>query len=487
MTTSNWVKLGSYLSLFLIMVFLVGVFLINFSMIFAILGGVLLGGLLLWCIRLCHTSTISTVITPEKTRDWWPRWMKRLSTILILFPFAFLIIILLGTRDLVFFNIVSFVGIDSFQVFLTATVGLAFLLGIVASVPIEKSLSSLVTRTQTGRWWWVWIQRFLITLVLSMFFFPFLLILSPIPPLPDIYISPLATAGFVLILALLSSYPIEKFLFPKTEISKNHGWQGKIRQWNHLIIFVFSIIFFVIWALPLWFLDSEPVPISATLPVVAEYHIAIKPVDSTLKNLKIEEEGILDGEMKLLSERQISGTSRGFLLREVRITPLEADASGYVNLILPDGSSLRGPLCGSWCPQSTVELRDFPKNSFFDAKNAEQVGEPDTYVEVETIILSIRDLEQGIVFAYIPPPYHYFRPMLAPFVGLSSFGEIAIVIFSLTGTIILVPIVQPIIYNLAKSRLQSWFKKESKEKSVKTATLIVSSKGEVKEVEVNED
>lgn len=177
-----------------------------------------------------------------------------------------------------------------------------------------------------------------------------------------------------------------------------------------------------------------------------------------------------------LPERQITSTSRGLLLREANIAPLEA-SSGQVTITLRDGSTLHGSLCAFSCPQSAIELRDFPRSSFYAARHAQNVNiQP--YIDTETITWSIDRLGRGITFAYIPSPYYHLRPILKPLLEVSSLSQWIIGVLGFLGSIGV-----SFIANLVRKKYRSRSMTAPKEEPGKTRTLIVSSSGDEKEIE----
>lgn len=102
-----------------------------------------------------------------------------------------------------------------------------------------------------------------------------------------------------------------------------------------------------------------------------------------------------------------------------------------------------------------VLLRDAPRGSFLAAKNAEKM-EKHPYMDTETVSWSVMDLEEGITFAFVPPPFHYIRPMIEPLLGVSGLNEWVLGILGLSGSILLTPIVKPVLLSIAQKRFGSW-------------------------------
>ena len=190
-----------------------------------------------------------------------------------------------------------------------------------------------------------------------------------------------------------------------------------------------------------------------------------------------------------LPERQVVSVRAGLLVREVRVAPLQSDSSGHIKITLNDGRTLTGSICTSSCQSAYVELRDFPKNSFLAAKDGKNL-QTYPYVNTETVSWSVLNLRRGIVFAFIPPPFHYIKPVIEPFLGASSLNHWVLGFLGLIGTAIITPIVTPvmlpIIQDKLRSRLEQGIGAKPEEGSKKKARIIVSSTGQEKEVDVSE-
>ena len=291
-------------------------------------------------------------------------------------------------------------------------------------------------------------------------------------------------ASFALLLGIFLSRPA-KVLFHPFKL-----WLQKWKWWQWIILILIII-------LPLLLVLSSP-PLPPPPPVVEEYSVIIEPVYPEMERFTVDEEIIFYSKQEIndiygqmiyssLPKREVTSTNRGLLLREVHIAPLQANSFGYVNYTLPDGILLSGKLCTNDCPVSRIELRDFPNNSFYDAKDVDGSISYDSYIDKEKISWSASNLNKGIKFAYIPSPYYYLLPLLKPFVEISSIGQLVIVLLGIIGGLIMTPIVKPFISHLVKDKIKSWLERPPKKKPDKRVTLIVSSNGEEKEIDIDED
>jgi hypothetical protein len=110
-------------------------------------------------------------------------------------------------------------------------------------------------------------------------------------------------------------------------------------------------------------------------------------------------------------------TSRGWLLREAVVSPLSD-----VTLALPGGLEATPYFLVPADVRLNVKLQGFPKGSFYAARDATSIASA-PYLDTETVIWTVGNLQDDIVFAYIPSPFHYLRPLLAPFVSLATLSQ----------------------------------------------------------------
>jgi hypothetical protein len=278
--------------------------------------------------------------------------------------------------------------------------------------------------------------------------------------------------GF-LVLGFLLAWPAKTLL--RLAANRMRTWGNE--QWFRLIAILVALLAMVASQLVFW-------PFAPPMPPVVfvkEYRVAIEAIESNLSEFQAREQAILfspSDEEKTwtvtLPARQVTGANRGLLLRELSIAPLQnASLSGVV---------LRTDTCSS----ASAELTDFPRGSFYAARDAEKLKRY-PYVDTETITWSIRSLRRGVVFSYILPPFQHLRPILAPFIGVTSLSQWVIGLLGFIGAIALTPIVKPVLLEIAKKRFKSWMEKEPSKSPKRTVPLIVSGKGEEKEIEISED
>jgi hypothetical protein len=191
---------------------------------------------------------------------------------------------------------------------------------------------------------------------------------------------------------------------------------------------------------------------------LTEYHIIIEPIDFSQRSFRVLEGATYDVERHVcnpdrttsvsvvekdtvlsLPERQIHSSNRGLFIQEVHVTPL-------------DGSPLSGYTC---CPETkTVELRDFPRNSFYEARDVQKV-EPSRYLDTEIVRWDTRRLGQDIVFAYVAPPFHLLRNFFTPLIGISYQSQWMVTFVGLIAGAVIKQIVKPALFDFGKSRFKS--------------------------------
>jgi hypothetical protein len=264
-----------------------------------------------------------------------------------------------------------------------------------------------------------------------------------------------------------------------------------------LRLFFALLLFFLLLILFWWLRSVSTAP--GFHPAVVEYRVTVSlagdqkfliqervllPETQDTKEFELPIEypirEFLGGEWLELPNRELSGGQIGLLLGELKILPLEMDSRGYVDLTLKNGITKHRSLCGSYCPKVNVELIDFPKDSFYQAKYSEDIKRR-TYLNTETITWSPQNPDRGISFAYILPPFHQLRVLLTPFLNIDSIGQWLLSLLALVSTVVFTPLVKPVVTDLAKEKLLSLFKPKPKKK----LKIFISSKGEEKEIDVD--
>ncbi len=281
-----------------------------------------------------------------------------------------------------------------------------------------------------------------------------------------------------------------------------------------LLVLLCSIVFITtIWSeIHPYLLLLSPTP---RICVLESYKATVMAGDTSLNTLSIRDEIVFnptvlqhttltppttwdivvtnEGQAFRLPERQILGGNRGFLLKQAdfdlpykdvfssaRFSPdLEYDEyNGSLVYRLEDYYVLP-------CMQrdtTNVTLKDFPRGAFFAAKDATDVN-TQSYIDEDTITWSTG--AEHVTFAYVPPPFNHIYPLLNPLVGISSLNEFVDVIIAIVITFIVTNVIRPGLIEMAQNRFKSLGKRPENEPSKKTI-LIVSSKGDEKEIEVKE-
>ena len=222
-------------------------------------------------------------------------------------------------------------------------------------------------------------------------------------------------------------------------------------------------------------LSAQDSSISLSLYIIKKYRVTVDAENNLSKNkLQVKEEGIYKKCMSSscdkkksaesqagtfsTNNREVASTNHGFIVQEVHINPLQANESGVSSLTTSDGTSIRVELCRHSCPEGSVTLLNFPKNSFLEAKYDTNL-KINSYLDTDTISWSTKNLNKGIIFAYIPPPFFHFKLVLKPFLGIASFNQWIVAFLGAVGSIVIVPIVKPVLKNIAQNKLRSCLQK----------------------------
>lgn len=205
---------------------------------------------------------------------------------------------------------------------------------------------------------------------------------------------------------------------------------------------------------------------------------------SALKDDK-QDTKIIDEENKKrvinLSPRKESSYKVGFLINEINIKLSINSSYIYKKVCQPK-------ICDkSGTDEINIKLIDFPKESFYQAKYSTNI-EKEKYLNTETITWLLKYPDEGIIFAYIIPPFNNLRAILNPFIGISNIGQWILVLIAFLTTFFFIPIVKPVLTDIAREKISSFVKSEqsSESKSKKKITLYTSSKGDTKEIDADE-
>ncbi len=196
--------------------------------------------------------------------------------------------------------------------------------------------------------------------------------------------------------------------------------------------------------------------------VLKRYTVTVLPANPSLSNLQVKEELVIgsqldesNNETVSLPPRMVAGTDRGFLLKQVSVGTITTDSEGMATITSEGGSPMSIIAC---CPQTTlVELKNWPKNSFYVPRNAESAPKiVDDDVDTQRIDWSMHDLTEGVSFTYIPPPFNGARSILAPLIGISTLSEWILALLSVLGTGVFKPVVSAVVMDAAKGKFKSW-------------------------------
>ena len=234
-----------------------------------------------------------------------------------------------------------------------------------------------------------------------------------------------------------------------------------IANWKRIslpVIVVLSILgcsLYAIYLLP-QFLSPEPPP-----PLINEYQLTIDSPDWQAGIFSIAETVVIDPQWVeyhhepeiptsvVLPAREVTSTHIGLLAREVKIRPGQADASGNTAITLADGRILQGGICSDPCGNIEVKIHDAPAGSFLAAWNAGKI-QREASAQAETDSWSGFSLDQGITFSFVPPPFSFMGPVIAPLAGVSALNPGVLGLLGLIGTLLLTPILKPLLLEAAE-------------------------------------
>ncbi|NEP28481.1 hypothetical protein [Moorena sp. SIO3I6] len=125
----------------------------------------------------------------------------------------------------------------------------------------------------------------------------------------------------------------------------------------------------------------------------------------------------------IILNRKLKSNNKGWGVKEVYISFFGFNSNFYeVNCI------------DDICPKSLIELVDFPVGSFLQAKDSINIEYGEPYDNRQTITWSVDNLERGIRFSYISPPFHNFRRLFEPFLKLDSLPQPLVFTFGIIIT-----------------------------------------------------
>jgi hypothetical protein len=212
---------------------------------------------------------------------------------------------------------------------------------------------------------------------------------------------------------------------------------------------------------------------------IKKYSATIEPKDSSLEEFILREEVVLSVPISTtrlpsgehpsekqdaprrfrIRERALTSSRSGFLTRRLFFLPLgvtrdegwkELDAAGEVEpiyLLLDDYH----------CDDVNVELRNLPAGSFDSATDSEKL-ERHPFSDVENVQWSVKNLEPSIGVSFIKPGFEKYRPILSPFIGLSSINGWVAASIVLAFTVVVV-----IVVDIAKDSIKAWLGERKRE------------------------
>ncbi len=200
---------------------------------------------------------------------------------------------------------------------------------------------------------------------------------------------------------------------------------------------------------------------NALVATAQSYSVTIRPAEagkfSVTEEASVEVEtlGVITATQpspvtRVRTARTVAATSEGWLLQEVSFSPL-AD----VQVSLPDGTKVTPLFLADFGAKLSARLQDMATGSVYAVKYAQGLASS-SYVDTQTLTWSVPDLQESIPFAYIPSPWHNLRPLLAPFLSLSSLSQWVVGILGMVGGTVFGAFVQPPLVAWLRERLAPW-------------------------------
>ncbi|MFN6564812.1 MAG: hypothetical protein RMY28_034140 [Nostoc sp. ChiSLP01] len=267
----------------------------------------------------------------------------------------------------------------------------------------------------------------------------------------------------------------QKYKILKPQIIKKYKSTPQAKKYQILILGLSSI--FIIS-----FLNKSIITYNSKIhsTVIADsYEINFEPLNKELTSFKITEDLLLrkkdvqlsvkkgfrkqakipfsetDSPMNALNEsysnnqatkfkliREINSISKGFVVKELNVIPLNSSLEGYINLKFKNGTAIKIEIGGS--KESTIIVDKIPKGSFYQAKDPNNLKLSD-YLDEEKVEWTASNLQQGIKFAYIIEPFNYLNGVLRPLLKISSIPEGIFTFFGVVITFIVSYRFKPIV------------------------------------------
>jgi hypothetical protein len=224
--------------------------------------------------------------------------------------------------------------------------------------------------------------------------------------------------------------------------------------------------------------DGPPEGVQS-FPEIRIYRVTIEPSDTpntfTVKESIVYDvvtstrEVIAANQVMPFPPRPITSDKKGFLLREVVIQPWGVDAAEPVAIEMPDGSTQLAVLCtAASCALSEIEVRGFPEGAFYAARETSEV-ERIPYIGDETVTWNTRRIRNGIAFSYVPAPFNAAAGIARPLLGASNLSEWAAGLFGMVASVLAIPLLKPLVVDIAEDKASARLKKEWEKRKKKPA------------------
>ncbi|WAN69426.1 hypothetical protein BJP36_35640 [Moorena producens JHB] len=170
----------------------------------------------------------------------------------------------------------------------------------------------------------------------------------------------------------------------------------------------------------------------------------------------------------LIFTRKVESNNKGWGVKEVYISLFNLNPSFHEELneiITQENFSKEKDvevICLGICPKSVIELVDFPVGSFLKAKDSKDTTYGEPYDNRQTITWSVNNLERGVRFSYISPPFHNLRIFFEPFLKFDSLPQPLVFTFGIIIAWIFTARGKPLIYIKSVANAESKSMSEAK-------------------------
>ncbi|NPA26480.1 MAG: hypothetical protein GXO36_02610 [Chloroflexi bacterium] len=181
-------------------------------------------------------------------------------------------------------------------------------------------------------------------------------------------------------------------------------------------------------------------------PAPVRPHTLAQPIAFYVANITIEDPSAGTGRVEHLGYTSPEGQGTA---RVLGTETFQARARGWwVREVV-----LSTPSLPTGCVPGRVTVQGLPRGAFWAALGAEDI-QRQPYLEEEVVTWRIACAQAGITFAYLRPPWHHFRAVLAPFISFAAFRERLLTFLAWLISAVLAPVLAEMLQAWLKARLE---------------------------------